>query len=410
MENENAPLAGYKVVVSGVHVMKARVSALFSAWGADVIEIAARMTRGDGARFVPPLYGDDDSYFFWAQNYGRRRIVALDLRVEEGREVAYRLLKNADVFATNQPTKVLQRSGVAWEDLAPRFPRLVGAYVSYAGPDGPDADRTGYHHTAMARLGIAMLASPAGPVLGAIPWIDHGTAGRLRELILVALLQRERTGKGCKVETSLLEYGAETLGYHAALAWTPRLAERVHVDGKQWDRHHTVPTLFMSRCSDGSRPVVGAVMRAQVAKLLHALDLDDLLADERFETAEGRRRNAHALLAIIHEKTRRMTGTELVELLEREGGIPVEAHQDIASVRNDAQLEARDMIWDVEGPDGLSMTVPGIAGRIGEHRPNRERARRYAEDTESVLRELGYADADIALLEKNEAIYRSGEL
>lgn len=407
MDNHDAPLAGYKVVVSGVHVMKARVSALFSAWGADVIEIAARVTRGDGARFVPPLHGHSDSYFFWTQNYGSRRNIALDLRKEEGREVAYRLLEDADVFATNLPSKVLTLSGVAWEDLEERFPRLVGAYVSYAGSDGPDADRTGYHHTAMARLGIAMLASPSGPVLGAIPWIDHGTAGRLRELILVALLQRERTGKGCKVETSLLEYGAETLGYHAALSWTPRLAERVHVDGKQWDRHHTVPTLFMSRCSDGSRPVVGAVMRAQVVKLLRALDLEDLLHDERFETAEGRRRNAHALLAIIHEKTRRMTGKELVEVLEREGGVPVEAHQDIASVRDDAQLVAREMVWEVEGPDGLPMTVPGVAGRVGDHRANRERARRYAEDTESVLRELGYADADIARLEKTEAIYAS---
>jgi crotonobetainyl-CoA:carnitine CoA-transferase CaiB-like acyl-CoA transferase len=407
MENESAPLSGYKVIVSGVHVMKARISALFSAWGADVIEIAARSTQGDGARFVPPLYGENDSYFFWAQNYGRRRIVALDLRKQDGREVAYRLLEDADVFATNLTSKVLKLSGVAWEDLEPRFPRLVGAYVSYAGHDGPDADRTGYHHTAMARLGIAMLASPAGPVLGAIPWIDHGTAGRLRELILVALLHRERTGKGCKVETSLLEYGAETLGYHAALAWTPRLAERVHVDGKQWDRHHTVPTLFMSRCADGSRPVVGAVMRAQVTKLLRALGLEHLLEDERFQTAEARTRNAHALLAIIHGKTRRMKGEELVELLEREGGVPVEAHRDIASVRDDPQLQARGMIWEVEGPDGLPMTVPGIAGQVGDHQPNRDCARRYAEDTAEVLRELGYSDDDMALLEKNEAIYRT---
>jgi crotonobetainyl-CoA:carnitine CoA-transferase CaiB-like acyl-CoA transferase len=66
------------------------------------------------------------------------------------------------------------------------------------------------------------------------------------------------------------------------------------------------------------------------------------------------------------------------------------------------------MIWEVEGPDGLPMTVPGIAGRIGDHRPNRERARRYAEDTESVLRELGYGDKDLARLEKSEAIYRAG--
>ena len=87
MEKESAPLAGYKVVVSGVHVMKARISALFSAWGADVVEIAARSTQGDGARFVPPLYGENDSYFFWCQNYGRRRIVALAAAHSDGSDV-----------------------------------------------------------------------------------------------------------------------------------------------------------------------------------------------------------------------------------------------------------------------------------------------------------------------------------
>lgn len=403
------PLAGHKIVVSGMHVMKARFSGTMSAFGAEVIEIAPFVTRGDGARFVPPLYGDSDSYFYWAINSGGRENVALNLGHPEGRAIAYELLSDADVFFSNSTLKVLNSSQLTWDHLKEKFPKLVGVYASFAGLTGPGANRSGYHHTALAETGIAMLNSHHGPSLGAIPWIDHGAAGRAVQLAMAGVIQRTRTNLGTKMEVSLLEYAAETLNYHAALAWTPHLSEKVHVHAKQYDRHHTVPTLFLAECANGARVAVGAVMKAQVEKLFEALNLSHLLADERFNDAESRLKNAHAVLAIIHSRTRTMEPAALVELLASKG-VPASQMRDIALVKDDPQLLHRDMIREVEGPDGKPIVIPGFAGRMGDdergiHRPSFARARRYGEDTRKRLLEIGVSLSEIERMHNEGVVH-----
>ena len=411
---ESGPLSGVVVVVHGQHVAKSEFRKIFVELGATVIEVSSLKTRGDGARFVPPLYGDDDSYFYWLGNFGAGANVAVDPTTPAGHEVTDRLHARADIVVSNSPLKVQRECGYDWKTLSSRYPWLIAGYLSFAGLTGPLAEMTGFHHTALAMSGIALLNSVEGAALGAIPWVDHGAANRLVLGLLAALYERDRpgtgTGKGKLVETSLLEYAVEKTGYHAGIAWTPHLRKLVHVDAKQWDRHLTVPTLFLGRCKYGERVVVGAVMPAQVKKLFQALDLEHLFSDPRFATAEARRANAHGLLAMLHDKTRRLSGQELVEMIRSRtsGGVPVALCEDIANVCTDPHLIERGMICRAPGPDGQDLTVPGFALRVGEERPTtrKVRARRSGEDTAAVLeRALGFSKSEIGDLERAGTIY-----
>jgi crotonobetainyl-CoA:carnitine CoA-transferase CaiB-like acyl-CoA transferase len=410
---EPGPLSDLVVVVHGQHVAKAEFRKLFAELGATVIEVSSLKTRGDGARFVPPLYGDNDSYFYWLGNSGPGANIAVDPTTPEGREVTHRLHARADVLVSNSPLKVQRDCGYDWARLHERYPWLIAGYLTFAGLTGPLAEMTGFHHTALAMAGVALLNSVEGAALGAIPWVDHGAANRLVVGILAALYERDRpgrgTGRGQLVETSLLEYAVEKTGYHAGIAWTPHLRKLIHVDAKQWDRHLTVPTLFLARCKYGERVVVGAVMPAQVSKLFQALDLAHLLSDPRFASAEARRANAHGLLAILHDRTRRLSGQELVELIRTRSnnGVPVALCEDIANVCTDPHLIERGMICRTPGPDGQDLTIPGFALRLGDAAPRRRRvrARRSGEDTAAVLqRVLDFSPDDLRDLERAGAV------
>lgn len=415
------PLVGLKMVICGTHVAKAAMARIFGALGATVIEIASVATHGDGARTVPPTYKEKDSYFFWGQNFARRCNVAIDLATVEGRSLAYMLLEQADLFLTNLALPVLDRSGLTWSNLQPRFPRLVGGYLSFCGLDGPNAGETGFHHTALARSGISWLSSVDGrPTLGAIPWIDHGAAQRLALLGMAKLWERIRTNSGGMVETSLLEYAVETLGYHAGIAWSKRLNTRAQIGPKPDDAHQTLPLLRNWQVGVGlpreeetaqadnadDYVVTGVVTDAQVSKFLQALELDHLLSDSRFETAEGRLENADALVAEVRERIAMMTAEQFFNLCsDRRFRVPVARHVRLEDVPNDPQLQARGAIWEVEGPDGLPLRVPGIAAKVEGYELNRSRARRYGEDTRSILLAHGLEDWQIDELEQREIIY-----
>lgn len=401
------PLEDATVLIDGAHVAKTAVSRLFVQLGATVIEVAPLATHGDGARAVPLLYGKHDSYFYWLQNAGARYNVAVDQRHEAGKKVMEELYARADILITNSTLRVQKDLGYDWAALHARHPHLVAGYLTFAGLTGPFADLPGYHHTALAMSGIALLNSMEGASLGSIPWVDHGAANRLVVGVLAAYIAAMKSGQGMCVETSLLEYAVECMAYHAGIAWTDRLAEQEHVSAKQYDRHLTVPTLFVAKCKYGESVVIGAVMPAQVEKLFKALDFEHLLQDPRFATADARRLNAHPLLAMFHAKTRYLSGPELVELIKTKtrGTVPVALCEDIATVKQNPHLIDRGMVWDdVEGPDGLPMTTPGFALRVGDYPHNRARARKWGEDTGTVLNCLGYSASDVSAMRDQKVI------
>ena len=213
-------LDGVRVVELGVWVAGPGTAGLLADWGADVIKIEP--FAGDPARGFGPMLGGsvEDNPVFELDNRGKRSIV-LDLSRPEGLDVARRLIARADVFATNIRASALERLGLGPESLTGEFERLIYAIVSGYGLDGADADRAAYDVAAYwARAGIAdSLRTPDGPLpFQRAGMGDHTVAMTGAAMISAALFERERTGRGQVVSTSLLRQGVYTIGFDVNIA------------------------------------------------------------------------------------------------------------------------------------------------------------------------------------------------
>src|SRR6185369_8650188 len=209
-------LEGVRVVEMGLWVAGPAAAGVLADWGGDVVKIEP--PAGDPMRaFFQLATGSkvDRNPPFDLDNRGKRSVV-VDLRVAEGRAALDRLLATADVFVSNMRPDALARLGLDAASLTARFPRLVYASVTGYGRTGPDADRPGYDVGAFwARSGVAQTLAPEGtpPPMIRGGFGDHVTAITTVSGILAALFERERSGRGRIVETSLLRTGAYCLGW-----------------------------------------------------------------------------------------------------------------------------------------------------------------------------------------------------
>ena len=215
------PLEGIKVVEIGVWVAGPAAGGILADWGADVVKIEPPGV-GDPARLFKTMLGGDLPFnpIFENDNRSKRSIV-VDLRTEEGLEIAFDLIEEADVFVSNVRPAALERLGLDTETLCKRFPKLIYAVITGYGRDGEDADRAAYDIAAFwARSGIAhSLTQPDSPPphqRGGMG--DHNAGLAAVSGICAALFNRERTGRGEVVSTSLLREGIFTLSFDLSVA------------------------------------------------------------------------------------------------------------------------------------------------------------------------------------------------
>jgi crotonobetainyl-CoA:carnitine CoA-transferase CaiB-like acyl-CoA transferase len=289
---------GIRVVEMGVWVAAPAAGGVLADWGADVIKLEA--PGGDPMRRAFQLLAGIDlpsSPPFNQDNRGKRSIV-LDLGLDEGRAIARKLVLGADIFLTNYRHDALERLGLDWTSLSKESGRLIYAHVTSHGSEGPDRDRASYDIGAFwARSGIAHLLAPAGrdPVGSRGGFGDHVTASHVLAGIAAALFQRERTGRGQRVEASLLGSALYTIGWDVSVqlefgASLPP-AERSGC---------LVPTATSYKTGDGRWLwLLGVEADRHWPRMLRGLDLQELEHDPRFATAAARRENARALMAIL---------------------------------------------------------------------------------------------------------------
>jgi crotonobetainyl-CoA:carnitine CoA-transferase CaiB-like acyl-CoA transferase len=267
-------------------------------WGADVIKVEA--PAGDPMRRFLQLmggHGRTESPPFDLDNRGKRSVV-LDLREPEERAAMRRLIATADVFLTNLRPDAVERLGAAPEDVLPDNPRLVYASVSGYGRRGPDAARAAYDVGAFwARTGIAATLSPEGapPVDIRSGFGDHITAMTTVAGICAALLERERTGVGQLVETSLLRTGIWCLGWDLAIEM--RFGKRAPTTPRD-QAFNPMTNAYRAR-DDRWFWLLGVEGDRLWPDLLVAIDVPAIAADERFGDARGRRKNARDLVAAL---------------------------------------------------------------------------------------------------------------
>ncbi|MET4102379.1 CoA:oxalate CoA-transferase [Roseovarius sp. MBR-78] len=338
-----APLDGV-TVLDLTHVLAGPFASLtLGDLGARVIKVE-RPGTGDDTRTFPP-FKDGASAYFVAINHGKQSI-ALDLKAEADREIFDALLARADIVLENYRPGVMEKLGYGWEALHARHPRLIYGAVSGFGHTGPDAERPAYDMVVQARGGVMSITGEKDrePVRVGASIGDIVAGMYLVQGVLAALLDRDKTGLGRKVDVAMLDSQLAILEHAVAITTTTGVAP-----GPSGARHPSITPFETFHAADGLF-VIAAGNDALFARLCDVLGLP-IARDPRFATNPARCENARTLKRLIEAITLDRPKSHWIERLEA-AGVPTGPIQTVAEALHDRQILARNMVVDVLGPDG----------------------------------------------------------
>ncbi|HEV7265474.1 MAG TPA: CaiB/BaiF CoA-transferase family protein [Falsiroseomonas sp.] len=399
MSSSRLPLSRFRVLDLTAHRAGPTAARQLADWGADVIKIEPPAALDDepGGGLIGKRHGSD------FQNLHRnKRSLTLNLKEADGKAVFFKLVETADVVLENYRSDVKTRLGVDYEACRKVNPRIVYGSISGFGQDGPYATRPGVDQIAQGMGGLMSITGlpGQGPVRVGIPIADLTSGHFLAQGVLIALLDREQTGVGQWVHTSLLEAQIAMLDFQGS-----RWLMEHEVPGQAGNDHPTSTPTGVFPTADGTVNIAAAGDRLY-RRLCEALGRLDLVTHPDYSDTGKRRRNRAALNAAIAEITSKMSRQELVDLLTKAGvpsgpiysidqtfGDPQVRHLGIARKVEHAKLGELGVVGQpinmsaAPQPETLRMPTP----ELGEH-------------SEALLRELGY-DADaIAQLRKRNVV------
>lgn len=399
------PLEGIKVVELATVVAAPTAGRMLCAYGAEVIKVENLI--GDDLRrageFERVVCEDYKNPIFTIQNSGKK-LVALNLKSEEGKRAMLKLLEDADVFLSNVRAASLARLGLDYETLSTAYPGLIYAHFSGFGPKGPSAADPGFDSTAFwLRSGpMADWQVPGSfPFNPTYAFGDMATSSVLFSGILMALMGRERTGKGTLVNTSLFASGiwCNSVG---VVSHQPQFGGKRDLDPLR----PADPLSQFYRCADGKWiGVFDNDYKREREKFAKLFDLPELVEDPRCASLEELART-DAVVEIV-EKINKLfltrTSAEWRAYLT-ENSVSCEVMHCIRDVSTDEQALANGYVEELEFADGLKVMMPCPPVHFSEYG-----RRPYApcgaigEDTDEVLGGLGYSEADIAQMRESGA-------
>ena len=389
---EPLPLARFKVLdLTRVRSGPTAVRQLAD-WGADVIKFEAPLGESElsGGR-----HGSD------FQNLQRnKRSIGVDLRQEEGRAILLKAVDTADVLVENFRPRVKHRLRIDYETLAKRNPRLVYASISGFGEDGPYRDRPGLDQIVQGMGGLMSVTGlpGQGPVRAGIAVADSAAGIYCAFAIVTALLERETTGKGRWVQTSLLAAQIALMDFQAA-RW---LINR-DLPGQAGNDHPVATPMGLFETSDGHVNI--AAHSAQMfEKFCDVAGAKQLLADQRFSTTRARYENRPALNVEIQSIMRQRKTSDWIEQLNA-AGVPAGPVNTIDKVFEDPQVKHLGIARSVEHPELGSLSLVGQPVKFSDCDAGpRTPAPELGEHTDVILRELGYGPGEIAALKERNIV------
>ena len=395
--------SGLKVLDVATVIAAPAAAMILAEFGADVIKIET--PEGDLLRRIEAISGlpEDKQDYMWQLDGRNKRSIALDLMTEEGMAVMHQLVSECDVFITNQPFPLRDKLGLNYEDLKIINPKMVYASLSAYGEHGPERDRKAFDQLAYwARGGQMDLMRDKGsrPVQGLAGMGDHPTSLAIYSGIVTALLQRERTGEGGLVHTSLMANGI----------WSNGSTIQAMIGGGNGDffreeRHTPRVQLRVYRCSD-DRWLQLNMLRSldEFDALVIALDAPDLMY--RFELSEFedlldvRVEFGEALEKIFMTRT----SSEWLDIFALHD-IPINRVGKVEEIVGDEQAIQNEMLIKPNDPE---ITMPFLVkhpiqiSSVPQVEP--KRSPRLSEHAEEILQELGYDEIEIQKLRSKGVI------
>ncbi|HKX04972.1 MAG TPA: CoA transferase [Methylomirabilota bacterium] len=371
--------------------------ALLADLGADVIKVEDTGSGDESRTWPPHKDGEAAAYLLFNRN---KRGIALDLKQAEAVEVVKRLVKDADVVIENFRTGTMESFGLGYDVLSAINPRLIYCSVSAFGRTGPRKDSPGYEALMQAFSGIMSITGEPGgqPVRAGVSFLDL-TTGILCALgVSNAIIQRQRTGLGQRVDGSLLETAVSLLAFHAEGYLLTGALPRALGSG-----HPSLSPYRNFKCRDGQWIFIAAANDRFWQKLSKTLGLTELAADPRFQKNQGRVAHRAELEGIL-EKT--IGGLDREPLLKRleEADVPATPVNTVDQVMNDPQTAERGIVQRVTHPRLGEIPVVGTPLHFSRMAPGvRHAAPLRGEHTDAVLTDLGYSAAEIQHLRAKKA-------
>jgi len=395
---------GLKVIDCATVIAAPAAAMMLGDFGADVIKIE-QPGSGDMLRMLSDISTTPDAGndWFWQLDGRNKRSLALNLKDPQGKAILQRLITEADVFITNQPHPVRESLGLTYEELKLLNPRLIYASLTAYGEQGPERNRKGFDQLAYwARSGLMDLMREPGTMPSqALPGMgDHPTGVAIYAGIVTALLQRQRTGEGGMVQTSLLANGL----WSAAGVAQGAMAGGDMPAYRETNRVY-LPTLRPYQTQDGRWLQFNMIRDEELLSLaLAAMEALHLLADERFSDFETMRVNREAFGAEVQAIIETKTAATWMGIFES-FGVPINLVAVVEDTLNDEQIRINKMAveptdkgvrspWIINHPIKIT-SVPQVGPR---------RAPELSEHAHQILSELGYTADEIALLQKKQII------
>lgn len=386
------PLAGIKIIDFTQVMMGPCATQMLADYGADVIKIE-RPGAGDLSRASLPDPDGLDNPVFRSLNRNKRSI-AIDLRGAEGKAILLDLVKQADVVVNNFRAGVMERMGFGYADLAKINPRVICAFGSGFGQTGPLAHKGGQDVLAQALSGVMARRSDDSLPLSIYPTAlaDYSAGMHLVQGILLALLQRAKTGIGQQISVSLYNSMLAMQMQEAAM-WMQRRRDL------NWG---AFPLSGVFKTSDGALVIVGAFKANPLRDICRALDLPDLSTDPRHANFDEQVKTKAELHAHFRSRLSTNTTAYWLSRLDKEDLLcaPV---QDLAEALESEQTAVNGMIVAFDGPAPMRLVGSPI-GMAEDAFKLRHRPPKLGEHGSTILSEIGYDKARIEALRKSGVV------
>jgi itaconate CoA-transferase len=358
--------------------------------GARIIKIE-RPEVGDPARAYDDRVRGMSSHFVWTNR--SKESITLDLKKEEAREIVHRLLKNADVLVQNLAPGAAARMGFSYDALKDTYPRLIVCDISGYGADGPYRDKKAYDLLIQSESGVlSVTGTPDTPSKAGCSIVDIASGMYAYTNILAALIQRGRTGKGCRIDISMLESMVEWMSFPLYYAY-----DGAPPPVRAGASHATIYPYGPFPAGDGKVVMLGLQNEREWAVFCDkVLERPELKNDARFSSGPRRSTARKELYEIIVQAISGLTAEQVVQRLDA-AQIGNARMNDMHEVWDHAQLRARNRWVEVDAPVGKIKAAlpPGVPESFD---PRMDPIPAIGQHTDAILGELGYAPAAIAEL------------